>query len=532
MPSSSNRSGEIEFASAQEERDPPALYRQCAAGRGGGGRALRALEGPARRARAGDQVRSSAMAAPSRYGSPRPTPASPRPQPGCKPKPDQPVEDRAVNAVAHMPVLLEPVTRGALAPLEGATVVDATFGAGGYTRALLAAGAAHVLAIDRDPGDRARAARWRPRRAGGSPWSRRISPARGGGRGPCAGPPGRGGASISGSRSMQLDRAERGFSFRAEGPLDMRMGDAGTTAADIVNAAEEAALADILHFYGEERAARRIARAIVGRARGGADRDDGALAEIVASAACRPAPRPGASRDPQLPGAADRGERRARPARRGAERRRAGAGPGGRLAVVTFHSLEDRIVKRFLPDRLRPGGRHLAPRAARRGRARAALGAPDAPARARRGGDRRQSARPLGPPAGRAAHRRAGRGARGRAARPAAPAGEIGRGTPKGRGRDEPHRLRALDGGDRGDRRLGLFRELPHRRGAGPAWRPSRPRSRGRSSASRCWPSSGRISTGPHRLRALVEAHNAELALMPLATDHFGKADDAPGGRP
>ena len=252
-----------------------------------------------------------------------------------------------MNAVAHVPVLMGPVTE-ALAPLEGATVVDATFGAGGYTRALLAAGVAHVVAIDRDPTAIARGQALVAEAAGRltlveADFARLEAVVE-------AHAPARPDAVVFdvGVSSMQLDRAERGFSFRAEGPLDMRMGDSGPTAAEIVNASEEAALADILHFYGEERAARRIARAIV-RAREAAPIETtGRLAEVVASAL--PPARPGqvhpATRSFQALRIAVNDELGQLVAALNAAERV--LGEGGRLAVVTFHSLEDRIVKRFL----------------------------------------------------------------------------------------------------------------------------------------------------------------------------------------
>jgi len=251
-----------------------------------------------------------------------------------------------VNAMAHMPVLLEPVL-AALAPVEGAVVVDATFGAGGYSRALLGAGARHVLALDRDPGAIARG-RALEVEAGGrltlveaefadiAELVAAHAPA----------PPQAAVLDI-GVSSMQLDRAERGFSFLRDGPLDMRMGGAGPSAADIVNTADAAELADILHFYGEERAARRIARAIVAAREAAPILRTGQLAEIVAG--CLPPARPGqvhpATRSFQALRIAVNDELgQLVAALAGAERVLAS---GGRLAVVTFHSLEDRIVKRF-----------------------------------------------------------------------------------------------------------------------------------------------------------------------------------------
>lgn len=151
-----------------------------------------------------------------------------------------------------------------------------------------------------------------------------------------------------GVSSMQLDRAERGFSFGKDGPLDMRMAQAGPTAADLVNTLPEARLADILHQYGEERAARRIARAIVAD-RGAAPftrtRQLAGLIERI-----MPGQRPGqphpATRSFQALRIAVNDELGA--LARGLMATERTLGPGGVLAVVTFHSLEDRVVKRFL----------------------------------------------------------------------------------------------------------------------------------------------------------------------------------------
>ena len=151
-----------------------------------------------------------------------------------------------------------------------------------------------------------------------------------------------------GVSSMQLDQAGRGFAFSAEGPLDMRMSREGESAADFLNAAREEDIADVLYRYGEERQSRRVARAIVA-ARPLATTGD--LARVVRKALGY---RPGRAEGPgdaHVPGGADPRQRRARRAGdRPARRARPLLGEGGRLAVVTFHSLEDRIVKRFLRE--------------------------------------------------------------------------------------------------------------------------------------------------------------------------------------
>ena len=154
-----------------------------------------------------------------------------------------------------------------------------------------------------------------------------------------------------GVSSMQLDRAERGFSFLRDGPLDMRMGGQGPSASDLVNGAPEGVLADVLHRYGEERAARRIARTIVREREAAPIETTARLAEIVS--ACLPRPKPGrihpATRSFQAIRIAVNDELGALVA--GLEAAERALVPGGRLAVVTFHSIEDRIVKRFLRGR-------------------------------------------------------------------------------------------------------------------------------------------------------------------------------------
>jgi len=257
----------------------------------------------------------------------------------------------------HVPVLLGPLLE-AVAPVSGVWL-DGTFGAGGYSRALLDAGAARVIGVDRDPEALARAAAWagdEPRlvlRAGTFGALDRVAAE--------AGHAALDGVALDiGVSSMQLDQAARGFSFQKDGPLDMRMSQAGPSAADLVNTLPEAALADLLFQYGEERAARRIARAIV------ADRRKALFATTLQLAGLieRLLPRP----KPGQPHAATRSFQALRIAvndelgelARGLAAAERALAPDGRLAVVTFHSLEDRVVKRFL--QLRSGA---APRGSR-----------------------------------------------------------------------------------------------------------------------------------------------------------------------
>ena len=244
----------------------------------------------------------------------------------------------------HVPVLLDAIL-AACAPIEG-TWIDGTLGAGGYARALLKAGAARVVGIDRDPLAYEMAEAW------GAPYGDRLVTVRGDFREMDAHAEGAAGVALDlGVSSMQLDRAERGFSFLRDGPLDMRMGGEGRSAADLVNEAPEEEIADVLYHYGEERAARRIAAAVV-RARAAAPvRTTHALAEIVASQL--PRQRPGqshpATRAFQAIRIAVNDEFGALADGLAAAER--ALAPGGWLAVVSFHSLEDRVVKRFLKAR-------------------------------------------------------------------------------------------------------------------------------------------------------------------------------------
>ncbi|MEQ9259128.1 MAG: 16S rRNA (cytosine(1402)-N(4))-methyltransferase RsmH [Roseovarius sp.] len=256
---------------------------------------------------------------------------------------------RAADPAPHIPVLLRPLLAG-VAPVEGVWI-DGTLGAGGYTRGLLEAGAARVIGIDRDPLALEMAQGWGARYGDRlelvqSTFSRMDEAAEA-----VAGV-----VLDLGVSSMQLDRAERGFSFMKDGPLDMRMSQEGRSAADIVNEAQEAELADILYLFGEERASRRIARAIV-KARDAAPVTRTlALAEIVER--CLPRAKPGqahpATRSFQALRIAVNDEYGELVA--GLEAAERVLAPGGKLAVVTFHSVEDRIVKRFLQIKSDPGG--------------------------------------------------------------------------------------------------------------------------------------------------------------------------------
>ncbi|ETD84085.1 16S rRNA (cytosine(1402)-N(4))-methyltransferase RsmH [Rhodobacter capsulatus] len=264
----------------------------------------------------------------------------------------------------HIPVLLRPLLQ-AVAPVLG-TWLDGTFGAGGYARGLLAAGAARVIGIDRDPLAFEMAAPWR------GEFGERLVLVENTFSNLDAvaaeiAPEGLDGVVLDlGVSSMQLDQAERGFSFLRDGPLDMRMSQSGPSAADLVNTAEEGALADILYHYGEERASRRIARAIV-EARKSAPYES--TKQLVATIErCLPRPKPGqshpATRSFQALRIAVNDEFGQLIA--GLEAAERALKPGGKLAVVTFHSLEDRVVKRFFQARAgrAPGGSRYAPEAA------------------------------------------------------------------------------------------------------------------------------------------------------------------------
>jgi 16S rRNA (cytosine1402-N4)-methyltransferase len=244
----------------------------------------------------------------------------------------------------HIPVLIRPLI-AAVAPVSGVWL-DGTFGAGGYTRELLEAGAAQVIGVDRDPLAFELAEPWV------SGFGDRIKLVQGTFSKLDEYASDLDGVVLDlGVSSMQLDLAERGFSFMRDGPLDMRMSQDGPSAADLVNDADEEAIANVIFLYGEERASRRIAKAIVAARPVTTTLQ---LAKIVES--CLPRSKPGQSHPATRTFQAIRiavnneyGE-----LAEGLMAAERALKPGGQLAVVTFHSVEDRMVKRFL--QLRSGG--------------------------------------------------------------------------------------------------------------------------------------------------------------------------------
>ena len=254
--------------------------------------------------------------------------------------------ERATSERRHIPVLLQAILDH-VAPVSGVWV-DGTLGAGGYAKGLLDAGAKKLIGIDRDPLAHKLAAAW------AADYGDRVELHQ---------------TTFSkldevadqvdgvvldlGVSSMQLDLAERGFSFQGDGPLDMRMSQTGRSAKELVNELDEAQIADIIYLYGEDRASRRIAKAIVKARELAPIETTGRLAEIIQSV--MPRPKPGQSHPATRSFQAIRiavndefGELVA-----GLEAAERALKPGGLLAVVSFHSLEDRVVKRFM--RLRAG---------------------------------------------------------------------------------------------------------------------------------------------------------------------------------
>jgi 16S rRNA (cytosine1402-N4)-methyltransferase len=254
----------------------------------------------------------------------------------------------------HIPVLGREVLTS-LQPREGGTYVDATFGAGGYSRAILDTPQTRVIGIDRD----------RTAIAGGFELVDQSN-----GRltliedrfsnlaEVCSA---QGVTSVDGVvmdigvSSMQLDEAGRGFSFRADGPLDMRMGQDGPTAADVIATASEADLANIIYIFGEERHSRAIARAVVAARQQEPITSTRALADLVSKIVrgkpgdIHPATRTFQGLRIFVNGELDELHLALAAAEQMLK-------PGGRLVVVSFHSLEDRIVKNFLNERAKAGG--------------------------------------------------------------------------------------------------------------------------------------------------------------------------------
>jgi len=254
----------------------------------------------------------------------------------------------------HLPVMLAEVLE-TLNPRDGESYIDGTFGGGGYTKAILQAADCTVVGIDRDPDAIAR----------GEELARQF----GGRLTVVQGEFSQMDELVDGSRdgvvldlgvsSFQFDEADRGFSFREDGPLDMRMSKSGMSAADFVNTAEEAELTRVIRDLGEERFARKVARAIIAARPLSRTAE---LADVVAKALG-----PAALRHPIHPATRtfqalrihvndELGE-----LERGLEAAERVLNAGGRLVVVAFHSLEDRIVKRFFTERAKPqsaGSRH------------------------------------------------------------------------------------------------------------------------------------------------------------------------------
>jgi 16S rRNA (cytosine1402-N4)-methyltransferase len=256
------------------------------------------------------------------------------------------------TSAPHIPVLLNEVVE-ALRPQAGEVMVDGTFGAGGYSRALLEAADCALIAIDRDPNTQTHADRLR------ADYGDRFSYRAG-----CFGDmqslldtPVDGVTLDLGVSSMQLDEAERGFSFMRDGPLDMRMSQDGVSAADLLNEAAPELLSDVIAVYGEERRARAIVKAIMARRDTQPLQRTGDLVDVVCSVLGRP--RFGKAHPATRTFQALRiylndelGE-----LMRGLQAAEQVLKPGGRLAVVTFHSLEDRMVKQFLSPRTGRAGR-------------------------------------------------------------------------------------------------------------------------------------------------------------------------------
>ncbi|NQY59800.1 16S rRNA (cytosine(1402)-N(4))-methyltransferase RsmH [Cognatishimia sp.] len=259
----------------------------------------------------------------------------------------------------HIPVLLKPLL-AAVAPVSGRWL-DGTFGAGGYTRGLLEAGADKVCGVDRDPLAFDMAEDWIGDFAGriefvADVFSNMDAHAQD-----------LDGVVLDlGVSSMQLDLAERGFSFMKDGPLDMRMSQSGPSAADLVNESSEEEIADILFHYGEERASRRIARAIVKTRTERPFKTTLELADIIEKNLPRPKPGQSHPATRSFQGLRIAVNNEYGELLNGLMAAERALKPGGLLAVVTFHSIEDRMVKKFMAERAgrTGGGNRYAPEVA------------------------------------------------------------------------------------------------------------------------------------------------------------------------
>ena len=249
-----------------------------------------------------------------------------------------------ISKADHVPVLLEPILEN-ISPVRGVWV-DATFGAGGYTRALLDAGADFVFAIDRDPSVFSLAEDWFSRYSGRIEFINDVF------------------SNLEkytdqvhgvvfdlGVSSMQLDQASRGFSFLKEGPLDMRMSQTGPTAADLVNSTSEKVLGNILYFFGEERASRRIAKAITNRREKAPFETTTDLAKVIETALPRSKPGQSHSATRSFQALRIAINKEYEELFNGLFSAERALLSDGYLVVVTFHSIEDRIVKRFIQSR-------------------------------------------------------------------------------------------------------------------------------------------------------------------------------------
>ncbi|MBV9078393.1 MAG: 16S rRNA (cytosine(1402)-N(4))-methyltransferase RsmH [Methylobacteriaceae bacterium] len=353
------RAGPALHGALRDERDPEDRRR-------GPHRAQRGREGACGHRRDGD-LRGAWLQVPALGARELPGPARGRagPHEGRAPGGTGAVIARRPRAEAaetalHQPVLLAEVVE-ALGAARGGVFLDGTFGAGGYTAAILKAHPDNrVVALDRDP-DAIAGGAGAVAAAGG-----RLALIQGRfgaldrvcaelGAAPLDGV-----VLDIGVSSMQLDRPERGFSFRTDAPLDMRMEQDGPRAADLVNELPEAELADLIFQFGEERRSRVIARSIVERRRRGRIETTAELSELVARhVRAEPGHHPATRTFQALRIAVNDELGQLEAALDAAER---ALSPGGRLVVVTFHSLEDRIVKQFAQDRTRSGpraSRHL-----------------------------------------------------------------------------------------------------------------------------------------------------------------------------